>query len=98
MTKHRFEALERRCQKLKKAKIMKMVLFLSIVALFTLTLFYLSHQSGMEPIRVSEQSVKTESIDKEEIVESRKVMTNTDEKSYDTLILSPAIKEDSTQQ
>lgn len=52
----------------------------------------------MEPIRVSEQSVKTESIDKEEIVESRKVMTNTDEKSYDTLILSPAIKEDSTQQ
>lgn len=97
MTKNRFEELERRCQKLKKAKIMKMVLFLAIALFFTFTLFYFSHQSDQEPSRLFEQSLKTESIGKEEIAQNSKVMSNTSEKNYDTLILSPAIKEDSAQ-
>lgn len=97
MTKHRFEELERRCQKLKKAKIMRIVLFLAIVSFLTFTFFYLSHQSGGKPIREPEHSTKTESLEKEEIVEVSKITPNTDEKSYDTLVLSPVIKEDSTQ-
>ena len=96
MTKSRFEALEKRCQKLKKAKIMKIILFFVIVAFLTFTLFYFSYQSDQEPRPMTEPSTQIESIGKEEIANNTTVITNTDKKNYDTLILSPAIKEVST--
>lgn len=96
MTKHRFEELEKRCQKLKKAKIMKMILFFAIVSFFTFIFFYLSRQSDKEPVITITPSIKTEFLVKEEVAQKSEVIANTNEKSYDTLMLSPVIKEDLT--
>lgn len=93
MTKHRFEELEKRCQKLKKAKITKMILFFAVVSFLVFIFFYLSYQSDKEPVITMKPSIKTDFRSKEEITKESEVISNIESKSYDTLILSPSINE-----
>ena len=108
MTNSRFEDLERRCQKIKRARIAKIVLFFAIIAFFVGGYFYIEVAAQKPPVvanvqptitvpEIVEKNISASAELKNDINETQSQfeenVTQVNEKlSYDTLLLAPKIQ------
>ena len=113
MTNSRFEDLERRCQKIKRARIAKIVLFFASIAFFVGGYFYIDVAGKNPPVIATVQptvllpeivekntsvSLKLENDSNETQSVAEENLTQANEKlNYDTLLLAPKIQNDSKQ-
>ncbi|MDD2383690.1 MAG: CDC27 family protein [Sulfurospirillaceae bacterium] len=107
MTNSRFEDLERRCQKIKRARIAKIVLFFTFISFLVSGYFYINSANfildkstigtlSTAPTALIETntSVPQQSDEKNEtqITAEENITLDNEKQSYDTLLLAPKIK------
>lgn len=100
MTSQHFEELEKRAQKIRRVRIGKMMLFFTFIFLSLFSYFYMTKPSPVvtQAMEQTPPASNVEPLLKEPVIEKEPEVLpipNEDEKNYNTISLSPHIKDNS---